>query len=147
MLEKIVELINSGKYKECEIICRNLTFTEIKDDFLKRAYDTSSFSLYSFVLYMDTKTEDSRWLDLAFSLIIGPLCFIEGAYSVGLFHARELVRRNFCVKNLEQLLFFYTIPEKLINRDEALEIANQILKIEPSNQVALQIIRGEWRKK
>ena len=141
MLERIVRLINCGKYEECENICQNLNFPEIKDYFLKQAYVTSSFSLYSFVVYMVTKTDDNRWHDLALSLVIGPLCFIEGAYSIGLFHARQLVKKDFCVKNLVQVLFFYTIPEKLINKDEALEIANQVLKLDPNNQVALQIIR------
>ena len=143
MIEKIIQLINYGKYEEGEKIRRNLSFSEIKNNFLKHAYDTNNFSLYSFVLYMVTKTEDDRWLELALSLVIGPLCFIEGAYSIGLFHARQLVRKNFCVKNLLQLLFFYNIPEKLINRDEALEIANQVLKLDPSNQVALQVIRSK----
>lgn len=142
LFEKIVQLINCGKYEECENICRNLNFSEIKDDFLKYSYDTNSFSLYSFVVYMVAKSEDNRWLDLALSLVIGPLCFVEGAYSIGLFHARQLVKKDFCVENLLQLLFFYTIPEKLINRDEALEIANQVLKLEPTNQVALQIVRS-----
>jgi len=140
LLEKIIQLINSGKYDESEKICRNLNFTEIRNGFLKIAYDTTNFSLYSFVFYMFTKTEDDRWLDLALSLVIGPLCFVEGAYSIGLFHARQLIRKKNCVKNLVQLLFFYTIPEKLINRDEALEIAHQVLKLDPINQVALQIV-------
>ena len=137
---KMVQLINSGKYDESEKICLNISFSEIKNNFLKLAYDTSNFALYSFAFYMFTKTEDNRWLDLALSLVVGPLCFVEGAYSIGLFHARQLVRKSFCVKNLVQLLFFYTIPEKLINRDEALKIAKQVLKLDPCNKVALQII-------
>ncbi|MCR5763623.1 MAG: hypothetical protein K6G00_09615 [Treponema sp.] len=140
LLEKITQLISSGKYDEGEKICQNLSFMKIKNDFLKLAYDTTNFSLYSFASYMFTKTEDERWLELAISLLIGPLCFVEGAYSIGLFHARQLARNKNCVKNLVQLLFFYDIPEKLINRDEALEIAHQVLRLDPSNQLALQII-------
>uniref|UniRef100_UPI00386593EC hypothetical protein n=1 Tax=Treponema saccharophilum TaxID=165 RepID=UPI00386593EC len=73
---------------------------------------------------------------------IGPLCFVDGAYSIGLFHARQLLAKEYSVKNLEMLLFFHDLPEKLVGRDEALKIAARILRLEPGNQLALRITKS-----
>lgn len=69
-----------------------------------------------------------------------PLCHIEGAYSVALFYARELLKVSPSVRNREQLLFFYQIPEKLISKDEAIEISIEILNQEPDNTVAKKVV-------
>ena len=37
--------------------------------------------------------------------------YVEGAYSVALFHAREMLAIDRNVRNLERILFFYNIPE------------------------------------
>ena len=74
---------------------------------------------------------------------ISPLCFIDGAYSVALFHARELLLIEKNVRNLERILFFYHIPEKLVDQEEAKYIAKKIIKEEPDNEVALEILGWE----
>lgn len=67
------------------------------------------------------------------------LCFIEGAYSAALFHSRELLFMKRSIRNLERILFFYNIPEKLVDKEEAQFIAQEILKKDPQNLVALKI--------
>ena len=141
MLGQLLNFIKSGKYDDATKICSMYTFNELKDFLLKTAYDTSDFSLYSFASYMFTKTDKTEWLETALSLVIGPFSFVDGVYSIGLFHARQLLTKEYSIQNLEMLLFFHNIPEKLINQDEAFEIANHILKLDSSNQLALQIIR------
>ena len=47
-------------------------------------------------------------------------------------------KRN--VKNLERILFFYNIPEKLLDEKEAIYISQEILKIEPHNKIALNVL-------
>ncbi len=69
------------------------------------------------------------------------MCFIEGAYSIALFHARELLEINLSSKNLERILFFYNIPEKLVENTEAKLVAKKIIEIEPDNIVALELIK------
>ena len=140
LLEQLLSFIKSGKYDDATKICSMYTLNQLKDFLLKAAYDTSDFSLYSFAQYMFIETDKIEWLKTALSLVIGPFCFVDGAYSIGLFHARQLLARDYSIQNLEQLLFFHDIPEKLINRDEALEIADRILKFDSSNQLALKII-------
>ena len=128
-----------GKYKEAKEVCKNMDLKSIRDLIMSTAYDTESISVYSFVLYMIKQTGKESWIELAIDIMLNPLCFVEGAYSVALFHARELLLIERNVINLERILFFYNIPEKLVHKEEAWYIANEILKIEPNNEVAIKI--------
>lgn len=125
-----------GKYEEAEAAFEQMEEDQIRNALLSLAFDTESLCAYSFVQYMMRKTEKVFWLRMAAELMMQPLCFIEGAYSIALFHARELLSREKNVENLERILFFYDIPEKLVDREEALQIAKEILKAEPSNPIA-----------
>lgn len=138
MSEKLKDNLLQGKYKEAEKICKNIDKTTIRDMILTIAYDTENICVYSFIQYMIKNTGDECWIKLAMDVMLNPLCFVEGAYSVALFHARELLQLAENVENLERLLFFYNIPEKLLE-EEAQYIAKEILKIEPDNKVALTI--------
>jgi hypothetical protein len=58
-----------------------------------------------------------------------PLCFIKGAL---------LDPKNALL--LEMMLFYYQIPDRLIDKDEALYYANELLIIEPTNKIALEFL-------
>ena len=88
---------------------------------------------------MIRQTGKTFWTELAIEIMLNPLCHIEGAYSVALFHTRELLAKERNVKNLEMMIFFYHLPEKLVNDKEAKGIAKEILRIEPYNKVALDV--------
>ncbi len=136
MIEKIKACLMQGKYMEVEEICNNIQLSDIKDILMNIAYDTESICVYSFIQYMIQKTEKEEWIKIAIEIMSNPLSYIEGAYSVALFHAREILSAKKSVDNLERILFFYNIPEKLINEEEALCIAEEILDIEPKNKIA-----------
>jgi len=128
-----------GNYNEAEMICKKMDEKTIKEILMTIAYDTENISVYSFIQYMINKTHKASWTELAIDIMINPLCFIEGAYSVALFHARELLSYERTVKNLERIIFFYNIPEKLVDEQEAKGISKEILNIEPNNKVALGV--------
>lgn len=128
-----------GKYKEAEEICKSMAANSIRDMIMTVAYDTENICVYSFIQYMIKKTGETSWMELAIDLMLNPLCFVEGAYSVALFHARELLLIEKNVKNLERIIFFYNIPERLVDEEEAKCISKEILKVEPDNEVALSV--------
>lgn len=128
-----------GKYKEAEEICKIMDMNSIRDMVMTVAYDIENICIYSFIRYMIEKTGKASWIELAIDVMLNPLCFIEGAYSVALFHTRELLLIEKNVTNLERIIFFYNIPEKLVDEEEAKCIAREILKVEPDNEVALGI--------
>lgn len=139
MMEDFKSNLLQGKYKEAEEICKGMDTNNIRDMIMTIAYDTENMCVYCFIQYMIKRTGKISWIELAIDVMLNPLCFIEGAYSVALFHARELLLIEKNVRNLERIIFFYNIPEKLVDEEEAKYISKEILKIEPHNEVALGI--------
>lgn len=139
MLKFIKKCLLQGKYAEAKKMCFSIDQQTVRDMLMKIAYDTENISVYSFIQYMIKETNSIFWIELAIDVMINPLCFIEGAYSVALFYSREMLSKDKNIKNLERMLFFYNIPEKLVDEGEAEFIVGEILKIEPNNQVALEV--------
>ncbi len=138
-MEEFIKNLIQGKYKETEEICKDMDTGSIRDMLMTIAYDTENICVYSFIQYMINRTGKASWIELAIDIMINPLCFIEGAYSVALFHARELLLIEKNVNNLERIIFFHSIPEKLVDEEEVKYISKEILKIEPNNEVALGV--------
>ena len=136
------KLILEGRYTEAEEILIRVCADEQRKAIMSMAYDSESIVVYSFLRYMVEKYKTQYWLELIIDVMINPLCFIEGAYSIALFHARELLEMNFCISNLERILFFFNIPEKLVGDIEAELVAKAMIEIEPGNVVALEILKN-----
>lgn len=139
MMEDFKMNLLQGKYKAAEEICKSMDANSVRDMIMAIAYDTENICVYCFIQYMIKRTGKVSWIELAIDIMLNPLCFIEGAYSVALFHARELLLIEKNVKNLERIIFFYNIPEKLVDEEEAKYISKEILKEEPNNEVALGV--------
>lgn len=131
--------LKQGNYTEVEKACAGLQMVKIRDVMMEIAYETESISVYGFIQHMIQKLGKEDWIRLAIDILINPLCCMEGAYSLALFHARELLKMKKSIENLERILFFYNIPEKLIDESEALCIAKEILGMEPNNKIALEV--------
>ena len=137
----IVENIHSGNYAKAFGLLNAEQESDIKNFIIDYAYSSESIDAYSFVRYASDRTNKKFWIELAIELLLNPLCFVEGAYSTALFHTRELLERDRSVINLEQLLYFYKIPEKLVSRDEAESIAIEILKRNPQSKIASSVMK------
>lgn len=139
MTNNIKLKLKKGQYIELEELLERMEILMFRDIMMSIAYETESINVYGFLSYMIQKHKEEEWLKLTVDIMINPLCFIEGAYSIALFHTRQLLSINRNAENLERLLFFYNIPEKLIDQKEAYCLAEELLCIEPDNKVALQI--------
>lgn len=139
MIEDFKMNILQGKYLAAEEICQSMNDNSVRDMIMTIAYDTENICVYCFVQYMIRKTGKVSWIELAIDIMLNPLCFIEGAYSVALFHSRELLLIEKNVRNLERIIFFYNMPEKLVDEEEIKYISKEILKEEPDNEVALGV--------
>ena len=139
---KFKELVLEGFYHEAENLMMTISLNEQRDMIMNLAYDTESIAIYGFLRYMLEKSKTKYLLELTIDIMINPLCFIEGAYAVALFHTRELLKVDFSVETLERLIFFHNIPEKLVDDKEAELVAREIIKIEPDNCVANCILKS-----
>ena len=142
MIDNIRLKLEQGKYLEVEQIYKEMNAFRFRDILMNMAYETEGINVYGFIAYMTREPENVEWIKLAVDIMLNPLCFIEGAYSTALFHARELLSTDRNVENLERILFFYNIPERLIDENEARCIAEELLAIECNNKVAFQVING-----
>ncbi|MFM1655114.1 hypothetical protein ACI7RC_23915 [Brevibacillus sp. B_LB10_24] len=119
-----------------------IDFSVLSDLLHELAYETGDLVCYTFVNFLIySQGESSDLHHLASSLLSHPLCYIEGAYRSALLHSRralELSPEDVGLK--EYLLLFHIIPEELVSKEEAIEIANMVLQIDPKSQVAKNII-------
>ena len=139
MIDSVRLKLQQGQYTEVEEICKEMNVFDFRDVFMNIAYETESINVYGFIVYMIRSGGNKEWIKLAIDILLNPLCLIEGAYSLALFHVRELLKIDRNVENLERILFFYNIPEKLVDDIEAYQIAEEILAIDADNVVALKI--------
>lgn len=136
-------LITSADFEEAEKLFKNNNFEEFSEEILYVTYENSSITKYSFINYLLMKKESSDLHDLAFDLLVNPLCHIEGAYHSALYHAKKSVEltKEENVDSLLQLLFLHSVPDKLISDTKAIEICNKILELDASNEIAKETIK------
>lgn len=139
MTERFTMCILRGNYEAAEKLCKTIDDSTIRELLIANAYDTENISIYSFIRYMIEKTRRTNWMELAIEVMTNPLCFLEGAYSIALFHAKELLEIDRNVANLERMIFFHNIPERLVDEKEAIFISEEILRAEPDDEVALSV--------
>lgn len=143
MKEKLKSLIILGNMKEAKDIFKEMNYVEARDVLLEIGYDTESITPYSFICSLLFEKESANLHYLASEILANPLCFLAGAYNVALYHARraaQLDTNDISIK--EYLLLFYNIPDKLINKEEAVEIAREIVKKAPNSKAALDVLNN-----
>ena len=134
-----VDILNVN-YEEANKKIVNINKQEIYEIIWNMADVTESFTFYGFSQYMYKKTENVIWLNLSASLLSFTFCCVEGAYAVGIFHAREAVGIEKNLENLVTLLSFYGLPEHLMDDEEAEKVAKEILALDTNNKEALAVL-------
>ena len=148
MLEEIETDILNAKYEQVAKKFKNMSDEEIHNIiYFNIANRTESLSVYGFTQYMFKKTGNTVWLSLSVVIMSFTLSWMEGAYAVGIFHARELVSLEKNIDNLILLLSFYGLPEHLMKEEEAESIAKEILKLDKNNEIALNVLNEVSKSK
>ena len=148
MLEEIERDILNAKYEQAAKKFKNMNNEEIHDIIWFNIADRlKSLSVYGFTQYMFKKTENTIWLSLSVVIMSFTLCWMEGAYAVGIFHARELVSLEKNIDNLILLLSFYGLPERLMKEEEAESISKEILQLDKNNEIALNVLNEVSKSK
>jgi len=135
--------VNTGRYGEAKLLSLAiLSYENFYNFIIILGFETGSIALYTFICFVLTENESSQMHQLAAVLISQALSHIEGAYSAGLFHARRAVELalDTDISYKEYLLLFYDIPEQLFSDSEAKTIAQDILRLNPDNKVAIDVL-------
>lgn len=141
MIEELKKYILDGEFEVCKKICNNITYQQLEDNIMLIALETDNISTYFFILHMLFEKESAELHSLASSLLSGVFTYIPGVYYNAYSHmlkAVQLSPNNY--EYMEGLLLFYHIPDKIIDKNTALRIANEILNINPKSESAKSII-------
>ena len=139
--EKIEKLLSTNDFVSLEHLLDGIDIDVWGEKLLDIAYDNESLVAYTLICMMLIKKESPRLHCLASTLLSHSLCHIKGAYSSGFYHMRRAValdQKNVGYK--EALLFFHEIPEQPLDKEEALELAMQVLKQDPKSKPALDVV-------
>ena len=64
------------------------------------------------------------------------MCWLEGGYNLAFYHACKLLELKPVVEVKEYLLFFNTIPEKLLSEEKAYTLSKEIIAEKPDSIAA-----------
>lgn len=127
-----------GDYETAAQICVD---RDLRSKLVGMVYDTDNLCVYSFARYMYERTGEMKWLCTTETIAEIDMCWMEGGYSVALFHARKALELEQTYIHYKHLLAYWMIPEKLVDDDEALEIASVVVQEEPHNDLALRVFK------
>ncbi len=136
------DFLNNGRYDLLCSWCNNTTKENIKSIFMNMAYEYCDINCIMFVEYMvNQNRKDFFWLELIIEMLLNPYSHLEGAYSSAVFFTRELIRIDESVKNMEMMLFLGRVPDLNLDKSELIILAKKILKIEPDNKSAKNLLK------
>jgi len=140
----LMTLIKMNQFSKAKILFETYDIDEISDKFIGDAFDHETDILYQFVCYLIEQKETVKLHELAFGLLIHPFCHYDRAYYRAYDHVQRIIalthRQD--VAFLEYLLFLAEVPDRVTPTQEALAVANEILRMEPKNRVAKDFLKG-----
>lgn len=131
-------LVLEFKFDEASKLLVNLdelTITSAIDDL---GHDKPGVLAYVFVSYLISHDEKAIYHHVASILMSGAFCHFPEGHLAGYYHARralELDPTNIQFK--ESLLYLRVIPEKILGKEEAIQLAKEILNEKPDSESAL----------
>ena len=142
VLNDIIQNILSCKFDGAYESVKKWPYRQLDELLSKIGFDYGqSLVVYAFAEYLIKQDECIDYHFIAQSILCGALCHIEGAYNVALYHnyrILELDKNNLQAKVM--MLFYNTLPNPLLTKPEAAIFAQEILKVEPNNKIALDFL-------
>ena len=146
MVKKLLEKINNGNYRPAMDIFVN-NFYDINDEYEIEIFDNNNLHTFEFMEYVGNNTNIEKIVSFVSIIFSTALCHYDNGYIRAYEYAKKLVELNpNNIENWEWILFFYEIPEKLIDKIELKNTIKKILKMDINNKVALKVM-GEFAEK
>ena len=135
--------ILSGEFDTAYRLMSEVDFLEFEEHFISAAHEDESTMFYTFILDCIKREETNELHDLAFLLHVYPYSDHEGAFHTAYYHAERsmILTEHKEVKSLLQMLLLHAIPEPLLTDKQAFDLSKQILKLDPENKVARNIMK------
>lgn len=143
MKELIQKHVLNGEFESVYRLMSQTDFMEFEEAYISSAHEVESIMFYTCILDMMKVEETAEMHDLAFLLLVYPLSELQGALDSAYYHAESSIKLTDGkeVKSLLQMLLLHAVPEPVISDKKALEISRQILKLDPTNSVARNVLK------
>ncbi len=146
MNKNIIELLIQGKISEAEKLIGKIENMPYEVEYW--VYRTGNITLYTLALEKLLEKESGEGHYFASYYLSMPLYFYDGAYSLALYHARRMLALDPTNVDCKRyLITFYEIPDRLIQLDEAVQLAQDVLKEDPECTVSKRVIENYNKKK
>lgn len=99
------------------------------------AADTDSIIILGFLSYI-LSIQNTAFSHQVISEALIQMCWLEGGYNLAFYHACKLLELKPVVEVKEYLLFFNTIPEKLLSEEKAYTLSKEIIAEKPDSIAA-----------
>ncbi|MCE5038740.1 hypothetical protein [Staphylococcus auricularis] len=148
MKDLIKKHVLNGEFESVKRLMSETDFMDFEEAFISSAHEVESTMFYTCVLDMMKEEETAELHDLAFLLLVYPLSEFKGALDSAYYHAESSIQLTDGkeVKSLLQMLLLHAVPEPVISDKHALEVARQILKLDPSNNVARNVVKDTAKR-
>lgn len=143
MKDLIQKHVLNGEFESVYRLMSQTDFMEFEEAYISSAHEVESIMFYTCILDMMKTEETAEMHDLAFLLLVYPLSELQGALDSAYYHAESSIKLTDGkeVKSLLQMLLLHAVPEPVISDKKALEISRQILKLDPTNSVARNVLK------
>lgn len=148
MQDLIKKHVLNGEFESVKSLMSEADFMEFEEAYISSAHEAESMMFYTCILDMLKKEETSEMHDLAFLLLVYPLSDTKGALDSAYYHAESSIKLTDGkeVKSLLQMLLLHAVPEPVISDKKAFDISRQILKLDPSNSVARNVLKDTAKR-
>ncbi|MBI5975150.1 hypothetical protein [Staphylococcus canis] len=143
MQDIIKKHVLNGEFESVKNLMSVTDFLDFEEAYISSAHDEESVLFYTCLLDMIKDEETPEIHDLAFLLLVYPLSEVPGALDAAYYHAESSITltEGKVVKSLLQMLLLHAIPTPVISDKKAFDVAKQILKLDPNNKVARNVLK------
>ncbi|MCY1589170.1 hypothetical protein NW114_02515 [Staphylococcus pettenkoferi] len=148
MQDLIKKHVLNGEFESLKQLMSETDFMDFEEAYISSAHEVESTMFYTCILDMMKQEETAELHDLAFLLLVYPISDVKGALDSAYYHAEASIKLTDGkeVKSLLQMLLLHAVPEPVISDKKAMEISRQILKLDPSNNVARNVLKDTAKR-
>ncbi len=142
MNKQFLEAIHQAHYNEAKKLISIMPYDQRYQFLIDQAIETGSIAIYTFVCFLLSEQESTGLHHCAAGILNHGLCYLKGATSASLLHAKraaEISPNDITCQ--QELLSYFGMPEQVMTKDEARNIAKNILSKDSNNPEALNILK------
>lgn len=143
-MSEIIEAITNHDFEKAKVLLLNGDSDALHKLIVDKAYSTEDSAYYSFYEYLTEQyPENAHFHYCLAELYVTVYNILPGGYEKAFEHAKKAVKlSDGDLTYKEFILFFYQLPRPLLSREDAIQYAADILRVDASNQPANLVLKS-----